>query len=68
MVGDQYPGLTGSFCLREEFCEAIEKIVAVPVGSQDPPPLYPTDHDVMQNTGSVERSLSWHKLTYTFIA
>ena len=56
MVGDQYPGLTGSFCLREDFCEAIEKIVGVPVGSEDPPPLYPRDHDVMQNAGSVDSS------------
>jgi len=56
MVGDQYPGLTEILCPREQFCETIEKIVAVPVGSQDPPPLYPTDHDVMQNAGSVDSS------------
>ena len=54
MVGNQHPGITCRLGLREQFCEAVEKIFAIPVVSEDVSTLYSPDHDVMQYSGCVE--------------
>jgi hypothetical protein len=40
--------------LREQFCEAVEKIFVILVVSEDLSTLYLPDHDVMQYSSCVE--------------
>ena len=47
MVGNEHPGITCCLGLREQFCEAVEKIFAILVISEDLSTLYSPDHDVM---------------------
>ena len=54
MVGNEHPGITCRLGLREQFCEAVEKIFAILVVSEDLSTLYSPDHDVMQDSGCVE--------------
>jgi len=56
MIRDEYPCVTGRFRLGQEVCKTLKKILAIFVVSEYFATLYPPDHDVMQNTGSVKSS------------
>jgi len=61
MIRDEYPCITGSFFrLGQQFRKAFKKILAVLIIQEYLAMLYPPDHDVMQDTGSIKSSSSWH--------
>jgi len=49
--------------LFEAACQAIEEIPSIPVVYEYLSTLYPPDHDVMQHTGRLQPSLSWHGIS-----
>ena len=62
MVRDEHPCVTGRLSLGQEFCQTIKEIRSIPVIYEYLSTLYPTDHDMVQHTGRVQTSLSWHGL------
>jgi len=60
MIWDEHPCVTCGFSLREEFGEALQKILPVPVVYEYLSALDTPDHDVVQGTGCVQAGLSWH--------
>ncbi len=61
MVGDQRPCVAGSPSLRKEKSQAIKEIVPVFIGPEDFPPLYPTDHHVVQDSRCIEAHMAGHE-------
>jgi len=56
MICNKHPRVTGRFCFREEFREAIKHIRPILIVQEYLATLYARDHDVMQNTRSVNSS------------
>jgi hypothetical protein len=53
MILDEYPCVTGCFSLGQEFCQALKEILSIPIVYKYLSTLYPPNHDMVQNTGSV---------------
>lgn len=60
MIVDEHPCVAGGFTLRQEFGEALQEILPVPVVDEYPSALDTSDHDVVQDTGRVQEGLSRH--------
>ncbi|MBE9573094.1 MAG: hypothetical protein IMF11_20910 [Proteobacteria bacterium] len=52
MVWNKRPGITGRLSLGQEFYKTIKEILAIIIVEEYLATLYPSDNDVMQDTGS----------------
>jgi len=52
MVWNKRPGISGRLSLGQEFSKTIREILAILIVEEYLATLYPSDHDVMQDTGS----------------
>jgi len=53
VIRHEHPCVTVRFSRWQEFCQAIEEILSILIVYEYLSTLYPTDHDMMQNTGRV---------------
>ena len=65
MVGDEPPCVTGGLGLGKELSQAVQHILLILIIYEYLSTLYPPDHDVVQDTGRVQASLSWHANSLT---
>ena len=63
VILDENPCVTGRFSLGQEFCQAVQEILSIPVVYEYLSTLDSPDHDVVQDTGRVQASLSWHGIS-----
>jgi len=54
VIRKQYPPITGRFGFSKQLSQAIQKVLPILLVSKYLSTLYPPDHNVMKNTGSVE--------------
>jgi len=52
MVWNKCPSITGRLSLGQEFSKTIQEILAILIVEEYLATLYPSDNDVMQDTGS----------------
>ena len=60
MVWYQRPCKTIGLCFRNQFCEAIEKILPIIIGSKYFPAFDPSDNHMVQCTGRIYSRFPWH--------
>jgi len=53
VIRHEYPCVTGRFSHGQEFFQAIEEILSIFIIPEYLSTLYPTDHNMVQNTWSV---------------
>lgn len=61
MVGKKGPSVAEGLRLVEEGRESLDQIFSIVVTSEDGAPLDPSDHHMVQGTGSVQSCVSWHE-------
>ena len=60
MVREERPCVTGGLSLGQELSQAVQHIFPIFIIREYLSTLYPPDHDLVQDTGRVQASLSWH--------
>jgi len=53
VIRKEYPAITGRLGFRKQRSQAIKKVLPILVVLKYPSMLYPPDHNVMKNTGSL---------------
>ena len=61
MSGDECPCETKYLRLGNSIAQTFNEIITVLIILEYPPPLNPSNNDVMQGAGSIDACFTWHK-------